>query len=58
MPKLNRPAVEKLLKEVKPLFEKEYAVNKIGIFGSYARDEQYGNSDIDIIVEFSTWKHT
>jgi predicted nucleotidyltransferase len=40
------------LKSKKALFEQEYKVVKIGIFGSYARDEATENSDIDVIVEF------
>ncbi|RKZ26399.1 nucleotidyltransferase, partial [bacterium] len=31
---------------------KQYGVKKIGIFGSYVRNEQTNISDIDIIVEF------
>jgi predicted nucleotidyltransferase len=30
-------------------FKKLYNLNKIGIFGSYARDEATPNSDIDIV---------
>ncbi len=30
----------------------DYHVKKIGIFGSYARNEQKEGSDLDIIVEF------
>lgn len=41
-----------LVKE-KPLLEKKFHVKTIGIFGSYAREEQTENSDIDILVEFS-----
>ncbi len=29
-----------------------YGVRRIGLFGSYARDEQTQESDIDILVEF------
>ncbi len=32
---------------------KEYSVKTIGVFGSVARDEQTGQSDIDLLVEFS-----
>ncbi len=35
----------------KERFEKLYSVNKIGIFGSYARNEATSNSDIDIVVD-------
>lgn len=33
-------------------FRKRYGIIKIGLFGSYARDEQAEHSDVDIIVEF------
>ena len=33
-------------------FRDRYRIIKIGLFGSYARDEQAENSDIDLIVEF------
>jgi len=36
----------------KSYIEKEFEVDKIGLFGSYAKDEQTENSDIDIYVEF------
>ncbi|MFX0152766.1 MAG: nucleotidyltransferase family protein, partial [Candidatus Hodarchaeota archaeon] len=29
-------------------------VNKIGLFGSYAREEQNETSDVDLLVEFIT----
>lgn len=31
---------------------KEYGVNKIGLFGSYVRNEFKQDSDVDFIVEF------
>lgn len=40
------------LREQKPILEKEYRVSKIGVFGSYARDEQTEESDIDLLIEF------
>ncbi len=36
----------------KPMLREKYYVSKIGLFGSYARQEQSVNSDIDLIVEF------
>jgi predicted nucleotidyltransferase len=38
------------LKEIKPVIEKEYSVEEVGIFGSYVRGEQTETSDIDIMV--------
>ncbi len=32
-------------------FKKQYAVEKIGLFGSYARDEATEASDVDIFVK-------
>lgn len=32
---------------------RKYGVNRIGLFGSYAREEQTDNSDIDLLVEFA-----
>lgn len=41
------------LQRVKPLLISEYGLKRIGLFGSFARDEQDNESDIDIIVETS-----
>jgi len=40
------------LKNKKPFLQKEYSVDKIGIFGSFAKDSQTDSSDIDFYVEF------
>jgi uncharacterized protein len=40
------------LKENKMLFKERYHCTEIGIFGSFARNEQTDKSDIDIIVEY------
>lgn len=42
--------IEKL-KEVKPVLEQDYFITEIGVFGSYARDEQTDTSDIDILID-------
>ena len=41
------------LKKLKREVAKEYSVKTIGVFGSVARNEQTGQSDIDLLVEFS-----
>lgn len=38
---------------IKQKLSSKYGVNKIGIFGSVARNEQKPDSDIDILVELS-----
>ncbi len=48
--------IEKILKILEDLKETifiKYKVKKIGIFGSYIREEQQDMSDIDILVDFS-----
>jgi hypothetical protein len=40
------------LSKNKKLLNKEFHVSRIGLFGSYARNEQTDNSDIDLIVDF------
>jgi predicted nucleotidyltransferase len=40
------------LRNQKEFFRTDFNIIKIGIFGSYSRDAQTENSDIDIIFEF------
>ncbi len=44
--------IENKLKELKPILNKKYYVERIGYFGSYSRNEQEKESDIDILVYF------
>jgi uncharacterized protein len=37
----------------KSALQEHYHVRELGIFGSYIRQEQTENSDIDVLVEFS-----
>ena len=37
---------------------KSYGVKKLGLFGSFARDEQNPASDLDLLVEFESEKKT
>lgn len=45
--------IQKINSEMPNLREK-YQVEKLGVFGSVARDESTADSDIDILVEFKT----
>lgn len=42
--------IETKLKSLKPFLSEKYNVSKIGYFGSFFRDEQHENSDIDILI--------
>lgn len=48
----SRSEIEKKLKELKPVLFQKYFVDKIGYFGSFSRNEQTKDSDIDILVSF------
>ena len=38
---------------LKPILQEKYPLDKIAIFGSYARNEQTEESDVDVMVEFN-----
>lgn len=40
------------LKQNKQILQQEYGVERIGLFGSYARVEQHNKSDVDLLVKF------
>lgn len=45
--------IQQWLGQNKSLLQERYKVRELGIFGSYARQEQTETSDIDVLVEFS-----
>ncbi|MCK6622937.1 MAG: nucleotidyltransferase family protein [Calditrichaceae bacterium] len=49
---LTRSEILNVLKAIKPEIHAQYGVKDIGLFGSFVREEQTQNSDIDILVEF------
>jgi len=48
---MEKQEVIKLLKEIKPILQKNYGIKSIALFGSYSREEQTEKSDIDLLVE-------
>ena len=48
---MNKEIILNCLKNHLQEFKEKYNVEKIGLFGSYARDEATENSDIDIFVK-------
>jgi len=51
---------EELMEKIEENIEdiKKYGVKRIGLFGSYVRNEQKSESDIDILVRFERGKKT
>lgn len=50
---MRREDIENKLKIEKRFLVDRFYVSKIGLFGSFVRDEQTETSDIDLLVEFS-----
>ncbi len=48
---MTKEYILEFLRENKELLKENYNVTKIGLFGSYSRDEAQENSDIDLLVE-------
>ncbi len=48
---INQQSILKYLTENKTIFRNQFHVVRIGLFGSFARNEQNSNSDIDILIE-------
>jgi len=48
---LTREEILQFLRDNKERFAEQYGVTKIGLFGSFARDEATEESDVDVCVE-------
>jgi uncharacterized protein len=51
---MNRDEIISLLKTSYDFLSSEYSVSRIAIFGSVARDTMTPDSDVDLLVEFSS----
>jgi len=49
---LNKEIILTFLQNNFSYFQSNYHITKIGIIGSFARDEQREESDIDLLIEF------
>ena len=49
----NKDQIITFLKQNKKQIQEKYKVNKIALFGSFARDEATKDSDIDILVDMT-----
>jgi predicted nucleotidyltransferase len=56
-PKQKGTIFRKLGHEI-PLLRSRFGVQRIGIFGSFARNEEKRTSDVDVLVEFASGKAT
>ena len=51
---MTKKAILRIIQDHREEISEKYGVKKIGLFGSYVRDEAGHKSDIDILVEFNT----
>lgn len=51
--KQNKDQIKNTLNQHKELFKKNYNVEDLGVFGSFARGDNTQASDVDILVRFS-----
>lgn len=52
---MSSPAREEVrakLADCKPELREKYPIRELGVFGSYARDEQRPDTDVDVLVTF------
>ena len=49
---MDREFIEKQLLATRRFLKEKYGIKKLGIFGSYSRNQQTKISDLDILVEF------
>jgi len=50
---MNLNEIKKILRNHKSVLKNKYHINTLGIFGSYVRNEQAPDSDLDILVDFT-----
>ena len=49
---MNRQQVLEVLSRSKPELQVQFALSRLALFGSFARDTAGDDSDVDVIVEF------
>lgn len=51
---MNKNEVINKLKDLKPELSKKYGLTALALFGSYSRNDQTENSDIDLLIDLAT----
>jgi predicted nucleotidyltransferase len=49
---MSKDTILNIIRKEKPFLAEKYHISEIGLFGSYARNEEKETSDIDILVDF------
>ena len=48
---MDRSIIVSVLQEQKEILSTRFGINRMGLFGSYAKGRQHSNSDIDLVYE-------
>jgi len=48
---MNKQTILDYLRNYKQILNEKYGINKLGLYGSYARDEATSSSDVDIFYD-------
>ncbi len=48
---MDRNNILQILTQEKPFYKTQFHVEKLGLFGSFAKDEQTEDSDVDVLFE-------
>ncbi|MBU0978303.1 MAG: nucleotidyltransferase family protein [Patescibacteria group bacterium] len=51
---MDKDKIRKKISSQLPLLRQKYHVKKLGIFGSFVRDQQRKGSDVDMLVELTS----
>lgn len=46
--------ITSILQQLKPIIKAKYQVHQLGVFGSYVRNEQTEDSDVDVLIDYVT----
>ncbi len=49
---MGKQQIIDIIRQARPVLESRYAVERLGLFGSYLRGEERRTSDIDLLVTF------
>lgn len=49
---MSKQTIIDIIRNSKPVLETRYGVKRLGLFGSYVRNQQRKKSDIDLLVTF------
>lgn len=50
---MSKQEIINIIRNSKPVLESRYGVKRLGLFGSYVREQQGKRSDIDLLVSFN-----